>query len=321
MQPRTLRSLAAWLLVTLLGACAHPASTDRPTISPTLAASSSPGASPSLAPSPSAASSAGAPATLIAAGDIASCDETGDSATAELVAGLDGTVAMLGDGVYPAGSDETYASCYDPVWGAWHDRTRPALGNHDAVGDGGAAYFRYFGSAAGEPGQGWYSYELGAWHVVVLNSNCDLVGCGEGSDQLEWLADDLASSDARCTLAYWHHPRFSSGPHGDDPAVGPFWEALLADRAELVLAGHDHQYERFAPQDADGVADPNGLRQLTIGTGGKQLRPAVRTAPNSEVIIDDAFGVIVLDLSPDGYGWQFLLSDGTAGDAGNGTCH
>jgi hypothetical protein len=302
------------LVFTLLAACAGTASTT-PQPTPRV----TPGVTPTLASATATATPEAV--TLIAAGDVASCDETGDSSTAALVEGLTGTVAMLGDGVYPTGSDQTYAACYDPVWGAWRDRTRPALGNHDVAADGGAAYFRYFGETAGTPGEGWYSYELGAWHVVVLNSNCDLVECGAESAQVAWLTADLAESEATCTLAYWHHPRFSSGPHGDDPAVGAFWDALLADGAEVVLAGHEHQYERFAPQAADGTADPNGLRQITVGTGGKQLRPAVRVAPNSELIIDDAFGVLALTLRPDGYDWSFVQADGSEGDAGSGTCH
>jgi hypothetical protein len=321
------RGARAAHLITLsvvLASCVGGGSTSAPTdgtTQPSATAARTPSASPAT-PTPSASASASGPtATLIAAGDIASCDEDGDSVTAALVAELDGTVAALGDLVYPAGSDATYAECYDPVWGPWRDRTRPAPGNHDVADDGGAAYHRYFGPAAGTAGEGWYSYELGAWHVVVLNSNCDLVACGAGSAQLAWLAEDLAASDASCTLAYWHHPRFSSGPHSDDPAVGPFWDALVADGAELVLAGHEHQYERFAPQATDGRPSAVGLRQITAGTGGKELRPAERVAPNSEVIIDDAFGVLVLELEPDRYAWQFVLSDGTVGDAGNGTCH
>ena len=258
--------------------------------------------------------------TLIAAGDIAACDEDGDSATAALVEQLDGTVATLGDNVYPAGSAQTYRLCYDPVWGGFLSRTRPAIGNHDAQGDGGAAYFEYFGEVAGTPGEGWYSYQLGTWHVVVLNSNCGLVGCA-GSAQLAWLVEDLARSDALCTLAYWHHPRFSSGPHRDTTEVAPFWEALEQAGAEVVLAGHDHLYERFAPQTSAGVARPDGLRQFTVGSGGKQLYRAERVAPNSEVQIDDAFGVLVMTLGPENYEWSFVTSDGTEADSGSARCH
>jgi alkaline phosphatase len=255
-----------------------------------------------------------APAALIAAGDIASCDQEGDSATAALIEGLKGTVAALGDLVYPAGSAETYAECYDPAWGPFKDRTRPAMGNHDAQDDGGAAYFDYFGDAAGTPDEGWYSYQLGAWHVVVLNSNCDLVGCDQGSQQLDWLTTDLAQSDSRCTLAYWHHPRFSSGPHGDQAQVAPLWDALAEADADLVLDGHDHLYERFAPQDG-------GVREFTVGTGGQDLYPAETAEPSSEVLIDDAHGVLDLTLHPDSYDWSFIEADGTEADSGSDVCH
>ncbi len=257
---------------------------------------------------------------LIAAGDIAACDEEGDSATAALVAELEGTVATLGDTVYPYGSDTTYAECYDPVWGEFLDRTRPAMGNHDAQEDGGAAYFRYLGDAAGTPGEGWYSYDLGAWHVIVLNSNCGLVDCDVGSPQHQWLTDDLAGTDAACTLVYWHHPLFSSGPHGNIAELAPLWDTLDKADADVVLDGHDHLYERFAPQTAAGVADAGGLRQFTVGTGGKALYAAERVAPNSELIIDDSFGVLVLTLAPDSYSWKFLTVDGNVADSGSSPC-
>jgi alkaline phosphatase len=245
----------------------------------------------------------------------------GDSATAALIAGLDGTVATLGDNVYPAGSDETFAECYDPGWGAFLDRTRPAVGNHDLSGDGGLAYFRYFGDGAGVPGEGWYSYDIGNWHIVVLNSNCELIPCTPGSAQYEWLVDDLAAAPVACTLAYMHHPRFSSGPHGDYPPVGPLWEALHAAASDVVLVGHDHLYERFAPQTPAGVADPNGIRQFTVGTGGYQLYSSERVAPNSEVLIDDRLGILQLTLQPDSYEWRFLTVDGGEADTGTGVCH
>jgi 3',5'-cyclic AMP phosphodiesterase CpdA len=259
---------------------------------------------------------------IVAAGDIASCEEAGDSATAALIAGLDDDiiVAILGDSVYPSGSDATYAECYDPIWGAWLDRTRPALGNHDVGADGGAAYHAYFGDRAGPSDVGWYSYDIGAWHAIVLDSNCDLVGCGPGTAQHDWLLADLAASDTTCTLAYWHHPRFTSGPHGDDLATAPFWDALYDAGADVILDGHDHLYERFAPQNPDGSPDERGIRQFTVGTGGKQLYPPVRIAPNSEGIVS-TFGVLELTLHADSYDWRFLSVDGEVPDAGTADCH
>ena len=282
-------------------------------------ASPSPSAEPPA--SPLLPSAAPEPVTLIAAGDIAACDEEGDSATAALVETLGGTVATLGDNVYPAGSPETYGQCYHPVWGRFLERTRPSIGNHDAQADGGAAYFAYFGESAGRPGEGWYSYELGEWHIIVLNTNCGLVGCGPGSAQYAWLEDDLARTDAGCTLAYWHHPLFSSISRGGFPEVAPLWQALDEADAELVLVGHDHLYERFAPQSADGTPDPRGLRQFIVGTGGKQLYPRTGAAANSEFAMDDSFGVLQLTLRPGAYDWSFLMTDGTVADHGSGACH
>ena len=260
---------------------------------------------------------------LVAAGDIASCEEEGDSATAALIATLgdDLTIATLGDNVYPSGTEQAYAACYDPVWGPWLDRTHPAIGNHDVEVDGGAAYHAYFGDVAGPPGVGWYSYEIGVWHAVVLDSNCGFVGCAARSPQHAWLVGDLAASTSACTLAYWHHPRFSSGPHGDEPATGAFWEALHEAGADVILVGHEHLYERFAPQAADGSAFDGGIRQFTVGTGGKELYEAARIAPNSELIVDDTFGVLELTLHADSYEWRFVSVDGAEADAGTAACH
>jgi hypothetical protein len=259
---------------------------------------------------------------LVAAGDVADCSMAGAALTSELLADFpDATVAVLGDLAYPTATAERFDACYDPTWGQFVDRTRPAIGNHDLDADGGAPYYATFGEAAGTPGEGWYSYELGEWHVVVLNSNCDRIGCEEGSVQHEWLLEDLAASDATCTLAYWHHPRFTSGFHEDDPRVGPFWTALANADADVVLVGHDHHYERFATLAPDGSADPDGMRQFIVGTGGAVIRPAVREAPGSEVIVDDGWGVLRLELSADAYAWSFLTVDRGALDSGIAECH
>jgi hypothetical protein len=297
-----------------------PATTEAASVSPSASAPASP--TPSAEPSPSPTPEA--IAVLVAAGDIASCEETGDSATAAVIAGLgdDVTVATLGDNVYPAGGEATFAECYDPAWGEFRERTRPALGNHDVESDGGAAYHAYFGDLAGPPDVGWYSYDLADWHAIVLDSNCGLVGCAPGSLQHDWLVADLAATDSACVLAYWHHPRFTSGPHGDSVATGDFWEALHGAGAELVLVGHDHIYERFAPQAPDGSADTeHGIRQFTVGTGGAERHEAVRVAPHSELINDDAFGVLELTLHADAYDWRFLTVDGAEADAGSADCH
>jgi hypothetical protein len=261
--------------------------------------------------------------TLIAAGDIGSCASDGDEATAALVAARAGTVATLGDTVYEKGTATEFAQCYAPVWGRFKDRTRPAPGNHDYATAGGAGYHAYFGAIAGTPGEGWYSYDLGDWHVIVLNSNCRLVGCDAASAQHRWLQHDLATHPTTCTLAYWHHPRFSSGLHGSTADVAPLFQALYDAGADVVLAGHDHDYERFAPLDPAGNADPaRGIRTFVVGTGGRSHYPFPRALAGSEVRTGDTFGVLVLTLEPAGYRWQFVPVPGRdARDGGAGVCH
>ena len=273
--------------------------------------------SPSPEPAPS-----GDP-VLIGAGDIATCDSDADSETAALLAGQQGTVFTAGDNAYPDGSASQFADCYGPTWGRELARTRPAPGNHDHHTTDLAGYLEYFGAAAAPGGTPWYSYDLGTWHVIVLDATCDAAGgCSADSEQGRWLAADLATSDAACTLAVWHQPRFSSGDHGNDPAVAPFWDALYAARADLIVNGHDHDYERFAPQDPNGAADPgHGIREFVVGTGGAELRGFGTPAANSEVRITGTFGVIRLALHPGAYEWSFLATSGAVPDSGLGKCH
>jgi acid phosphatase type 7 len=273
----------------------------------------------------SRASSAAGPQdpVLVGAGDISRCSSSDDEATAALVARLpEATVFTTGDNVYPDGTAANYAECYEPTWGAFKDRTRPAAGNHDYHTPGAAAYFDYFGAAAGAPGKGWYSYDLGSWHVVVLNSNCDEVGgCGPGSPQERWLRADLAAHPGDCTLAYWHHPRFSSARHGNQPAVEPFWRALYEAGADVVLNGHDHSYEVFAPQDPAGAADPRGIREFVVGTGGARPYRFETVQANSVSRSSGTAGVLRLTLRPGSYDWQFLpVAGGTHTDAGSADC-
>jgi len=262
--------------------------------------------------------------TLIAVGDVASCDSTADEANAQLAATIPGTIALLGDIAYELSSPTDFAQCYDPAWGGFKSRTRPAPGNHEYGTIGAAGYFGYFGTQAGIGTQGYYSYNLGAWHVVVLNSNCLYqTPCAAGSVQERWLRKDLRSNHAKCTLAYWHHPRFSSGPHGNDTTVAPLWQALYDARADLVLSGHDHDYERFRPQTADGRLDPKrGIREIVVGTGGKSHYPLVRHAANSWIGNDQTYGVLRLTLSPGRYSFRFLpVLGGTFTDSGSFRCH
>ena len=263
-------------------------------------------------------------AVLVAAGDIAGCGHTGDTVTAALVAATGGTVAALGDLAYNHGSAAQFAKCYGPTWGRFKGRTRPAVGNHEYRTPGAAGYYNYFGAQAGPRGKGWYSYDVGSWHVVVLNSNCAKVACGKGSEQERWLRADLAAHSNQCTLAYWHHPRFSSdNRHGNWASVGPFWDALYEYGAEIVLGGHAHVYERFAPQTPWAAADPaTGIRQFVVGTGGNGHYGFRGVKPNSQVRNANTFGVLKLDLRAGGYNWRFVPQAGkTFTDAGSGTCH
>ena len=230
---------------------------------------------------------------------------------------------MLGDIQYADGSYEKFAESYDPTWGRVKGITRPVPGNHEYETDGAEGYFRYFGKRAGDPARGWYSFDLAGWHIVALNSNCDDVGgCGPASRQLRWLRADLARHPATCTLAYWHHPRFSSGDHGSDPTYVAFFRALYNANADLVLVGHDHGYERFAPQRADGVRDlRRGLRQFVVGTGGRNLRGFPKLRPNSEVRDASSFGVLELTLGKSAYAWRFRPAVGSLADSGSTRCH
>jgi len=262
---------------------------------------------------------------LIGAGDIADCTNlAGAEATAKLLEANPGTVMALGDLAYPDGTPENF-KCYDRTWGRVKDRTRPAAGNHEFHSSGAAYYFQYFGAAAGDPKTGYYSYDLGSWHIVVLNSECaEVGGCEAGSPQEKWLRTDLAAHPSGCTLAYFHKPRFSSGlTHGNDPEVGAFWQALYDANAEVILNGHDHDYERFAPQDPNGNADQKrGIREFVVGTGGKNHREFGIRRANSEVRDNTAFGVLKLTLKTTGYDWKFIPEAGkTFTDSGSGSCH
>jgi hypothetical protein len=263
---------------------------------------------------------------FVGAGDIAVCGSSGDEATSDLLVNISGTVFTLGDNAYSNGSASDYTNCYDPSWGRVKSRTRPTPGNHEYQTANAAGYFGYFGAAAGDPTKGYYSYDLGAWHIIVLNSNssCTTISCAAGSAQEQWLRADLAANTKACTLAYWHHPRFSSGAtHGNNTAVAPFWDALYQYGAEIVLNGHEHVYERFAPQTPNATADPTaGIRQFTVGTGGAGLYSFSSTIqPNSEVRNNSSLGVLELTLRTGGYSWDFIPATGTFTDSGTGTCH
>jgi hypothetical protein len=267
--------------------------------------------------------------TIAAAGDIAcqpGAPQTDGTCryreTAELVSHLNPTVvAALGDNQLHAGTLAAFAGAFDGTWGLLKARIRPALGNHEYLTPGASGYFTYFGAAAHPPG-GWYAYDLGAWHVVVLNSNCTIVSCAPGSPQETWLRANLASRRTRCTLAYFHHPRFSSAGRFLTPTLLPIWTALYQHGVDVVLNGHAHVYERFAPQDPSGNPDPaRGIRQFTVGSGGNGHIPFVGIRRNSRKRLS-AFGVLHLALRPGSYKWQFMrIPDGVTRDAGSDRCH
>jgi 3',5'-cyclic AMP phosphodiesterase CpdA len=251
--------------------------------------------------------------TLLAAGDIATCGQDGDEKTAKLLDALPGTILALGDTVYERGTDEEYAKCYAPSWGRHRSRTRPVLGNHEYGTPGAAGYFRYFGARAGPRRAGYYSFRLGAWLVVVLNSNCGPAGgCQTGSPQQRWLRSVLARSP-RCTVAAMHHPRFSSGLHGSDATLADLWRTLVRGRVDVVLAGHDHHYERFAQQ--------GGARAFVVGTGGRTLYPILTERPRSQVIHAGTHGLLELKLAADRYSWRFVPVAGSSfRDTGSTRC-
>jgi acid phosphatase type 7 len=261
---------------------------------------------------------------LIAAGDIANCAGNGDETTARLLDQISGTVAALGDLAYPRGTAQQFDECYTPSWGRFKSRTRPTPGNHDYATAGAAPYYAYFGATAGDPGKGYYSYDLGTWHIIVLNSNCWAVGgCAANSPQYRWLVADLAAHPALCTLAYWHHPRFSSGQHGNSIDVQPFWQALYDSDADVVLNGHDHTYERFAPQTPAGKLDKvRGIREFVVGSGGFNHYAFTHPAANSVSRKYGAYGVLKLTLHTHSFDWQFVPEPGkTFSDSGRVDCH
>lgn len=287
------------------------------------------------------------PAVLAAAGDIA-CDPTdpnfndGDGhddadntrdacmarRTADVVVALNPSLVLpLGDDQYERGQLGAFEVSYDPTWGRFKSISRPVLGNHEYAdpAGGAAGYFDYFGGLAGNRGEGWYSYDVGGWHVIALNSECQFIGgCGIGSPQQRWLRQDLAAHPAACTLAYWHRPLFSGGREGERTSMRGIWRDLYQAGAELVLGGHNHDYERFLPQTPERAFDPSGgIQEIVAGTGGKShIQPVGRPA-NTVVQNADTYGVLRLALRPLGWDWQFVPAPGGGGftDSGSGDCH
>ncbi|MDI1460617.1 DNRLRE domain-containing protein [Catellatospora sp. KI3] len=271
-------------------------------------------------PTPSASAPAAADPVLVGVGDIATTG-SGDTATAALLDGISGTVFTTGDNVYDSGTAAEFSSLYDPTWGRHKARTRPAPGNHDYNTSGATGYYNYFGSVAGPSGRGYYSYDLGNWHIVSLNSN---ISMSAGSAQETWLRGDLAASTKACTLAYWHHPLFTSGAnHAPSTSTRPLYQALYDYNAEVVVFGHNHQYERFAPMNPSGTLDnARGLRPFVAGMGGASLYSFGTIQPNSVARNNNTFGVLKFTLHASSYDWQFVPQSGkTYNDSGTGSCH
>jgi hypothetical protein len=297
--------------------------------------SESGGTNPGVAASPVGTPSATDP-VLVGAGDIAACTQENDTLTAALVeqvltdsagSGIEAYAFTAGDNAYENGTLEDYEQCYGPTWGRFKDRTWAATGNHEYATGNADGHFQYFGAAAGPDPQGYYSFELGTWHIVVLNTgdHCQIVTCAVDSAQEQWLRADLAAHPNFCTLAIWHDPLFTSGPRTNAARyLVPLWEVLYEHGADVIVNGHEHNYERFAPQTADAILDPEfGIRQFVVGTGGNGFNAfGSERAHNSEVRDDGTYGVLSLTLHPDSYNWEFFpVPGGTFRDAGTGSCH
>jgi len=260
------------------------------------------------------------PSVLVGAGDISICNQDGDNHTSELLASIPGSIYTIGDNSNDRGEPQQYADCFNYSWGRYMDRLFPVPGNHDYAYNGGASYFDYFGSRAGEYGKGYYSYEVGDWHIIAINS---VINEGEGSEQMQWLKADLASHPNLCSLAYWHYPRWSSGGEGNMDEMAPVIQVLYDHGVEVVLSAHDHIYERFAPQDPAGQLDlEGGIREFIVGTGGASHQGFGVIKPNSEVRDNTSFGVLKFNLFPEGYSWVFIPVRGdTFSDSGSDYCH
>ena len=255
--------------------------------------------------------------TMLAAGDIGMCGRPSVAQVAKLVATLDGDLLLAGDIAYFQGSAEQFRDCFNPFWGQFKSRWHPVPGNHEYESPGAAPYFAFFGNAAGPPGRGYYSFTAGDWLILMLDSNIPVT---TGSPQYEFVRAELQGQRTPCTMAVWHHPLFSSGPSGPTARMRDLWALLESFRAEVVVSGHDHLYERFARQRWDGSADPaNGIRQFVVGTGGADLYNFVRNSANSEERFM-RYGVARFTLRPAQLDWEFVGLDGSVADHGLDTC-
>jgi hypothetical protein len=289
-------------------------STSTPTQAPTFTQTATSTSSPT--PTPTTTSTASSPdVVLVGAGDISTCSNNNDEATAKLLDGIPGTVFAAGDNAYENGTISEYTNCYDPTWGRSKARTKPVPGNHEYQTSGAAGYYQYFNN----PPE-YYAYDLGAWRIYALNSEIDVSASGP---QSTWLQADLRSNPHQCVLAYWHKPRWSSGStHGSTSSMQAIWQIMYNAGAEVVISGHEHNYERFAEMNASGSAVSAGLREFVVGTGGRGLYPFGSPLSGSQVRDNSSYGVLKLTLRPGAYDWQFVpVTGSTFTDSGTGSCH
>ena len=256
-------------------------------------------------------------AILLGAGDIGLCGSRGALLTGSLIEGTLGEVFLAGDIAYPNGSLQAFRECFEPFWGHARDRWRPVPGNHEYETANASGYFQFFGADAGPVGLGYYRFVAGEWLVLMLNSNID---ASPTSPQYQFVREALQDRQSRCQMAIWHHPLFSSGVNGSHPHMRPIFQLLFENRADVVVNAHEHLYERFSRQDADGRLNENGIRQFIVGTGGADLTRPVQSAPNSGRVLS-TFGIMRFTLRADSYDWEFLETTGALGDNGSTPCH
>jgi hypothetical protein len=313
------RLLLSGCLIILLSACHVPAGDQAEPHTPTIYLTPSPSVTPTSQHTVTP-TTAPTPAILVGAGDISICGQKGDDHTAELLAGIPGAIFTVGDNSNESGTAYEYRNCFGPSWGQFLERLYPVPGNHDYVTDNAGPYFEYFSGGPVTPGKGYYSYDLGGWHVIALNSVIDI---REGSLQLKWLHEDLASQQNLCSLAYWHHPRWTSGESGNDGRLAAVWRVLYASGVDVVVNGNEHLYERFAPMNPDGEMElASGIREFVVGTGGVSHYRFAELHPNSQVRDNTSFGVLKFTLFSDGYAWEFMPVAGMDfTDSGRDICH